>query len=142
MISNPDKKSRRTSAAFYGVLAFATIATTVFHESAHFGMGLALGHEMAMSFNQTHAVSAASVSERDAMLIAAAGPAVTISQAAIAFVLIRGRAQMMAYPFLFAAWFMEPAQANAQREEGLLEVRALSEEVRQLRAQLEARGKG
>ena len=111
MISNPDKKPRRTSAAFYGVLAFATIATTVFHESAHFGMGLALGHEMAMSFNQTHAVSAASVSARDAMLIAAAGPAVTISQAAIAFVLIRGRAQMMAYPFLFAAWFMRFAAA-------------------------------
>lgn len=43
---------------------------------------------------------------------------------------------------LFASWFMEPAQANAQREEGLLELRALHDEVRQLRAQLEARDKG
>jgi hypothetical protein len=93
------------------MLAFATIATTIVHELAHFGMGLALGHDMAMSFNQAHAVSAGSVSARDAMLIAAAGPVITILQAIIAFTMIRGRAYLLAYPFLFAAWFMRFAAA-------------------------------
>jgi hypothetical protein len=111
VISHPGRKSRITGAAFYGVLAFAAIVTTIVHETAHFGMGRALGHGMAMSFNHAHAVAGGSVSARDAMLIAAAGPAVTILQAGIAFVLIRGRAHLLAYPFLFAAWFMRFAAA-------------------------------
>lgn len=111
VISHLEKKPRKPGAVFCGVLAFATIATTVVHEAAHFGMGLMLGHQMEMSFNQAHAVSVDSVSARDAMLITATGPTITVLQAAIAFALIRGRAGLLAYPFLFAAWFMRFAAA-------------------------------
>lgn len=38
---------------------------------------------------------------------------------------------------LFASWFMEPAQSNAQREEGLLELRALRQDIQELRARLD-----
>ncbi len=96
----------RTRASFYGVLVLATLMTTVVHEAAHWAMGSALGHEMAMSFNEARVASGAGASVRDVMLITAAGPAITLLQAVIAYALIRSRGLRLAYPFLFAAWFM------------------------------------
>lgn len=106
MILRDGAKSGRAGASFYGVLVFAAVLTTVVHETAHWAMGSALGHEMAMSFNEAYAVSGAGIPTRDAMLITAAGPAITLLQALVAYALIRGRGLPLAYPFLFAAWFM------------------------------------
>jgi hypothetical protein len=106
-----DKAPYEIGAAFYCMLVAATVVTTIVHETAHWAMGIALGHDMAMSFNEAHAVSANDVSAGHAMLIAAAGPAITMLQALIAFVLVRGRGLLLAYPFLFAAWFMRFAAA-------------------------------
>jgi hypothetical protein len=101
----------RTGVPFYGVLVLATLLTTLIHEAAHWGMGVALGHAMAMTLNQTHAIGGAVVSLRDALWIDAAGPAITIAGALIAFALIQRRGMLLAYPFLFAAWFMRFAAA-------------------------------
>ncbi len=101
----------KTRIVFYGVLMLAVIMTTAVHETAHWGAGTVLGHEMAMSFNQAHALVGATVSARDSILITAAGPAITMLQALVAFVLIRGRGLRLAYPFLFAAGFMRFAAA-------------------------------
>lgn len=89
----------KIGATFYAVLIAATVATTIVHETAHWAMGTALGHDMAMSFNAAHAVAASGVSAGHAMLITAAGPAVTFLQALIAFVLVRSRGLLLAYPF-------------------------------------------
>ncbi len=105
------KAPYKIGATFYGVLIAATVSTTIVHETAHWAMGTALGHDMAMSFNAAHAVAASGVSAGHAMLITAAGPAVTFLQALIAFALVRSRGLLLAYPFLFAAWFMRFAAA-------------------------------
>lgn len=104
-----ERVSTRTQ--FYGVLVLATLLTTVVHETAHWAMGMALGHDMAMSFNEAYVVSEAGVPIRDAMLITAAGPVITILQALAAYALIRGRGLRLAYAFLFVAWFMRFAAA-------------------------------
>ncbi len=96
---------------FYTTLVFATLITTLVHEAAHWGMGTAFGHEMAMSFNQAYVVGGVSVPLRHALWIDAAGPAVTVAGALIAFALIRLRRTGLAYPFLFAACFMRFAAA-------------------------------
>lgn len=101
----------RTGMQFYGVLALAVLLTAVVHETAHWATGVALGHPMAMSFNEAYAVAGAAVPARDAMLITAAGPGITLMQALVAFALIRRRGLRLAYPFLFAAWFMRFAAA-------------------------------
>jgi hypothetical protein len=111
MLPHSGKALYKTGLTFYGVLLAAIVATTIVHETAHWAMGTALGHDMAMSFNEAHAVAASGVSAGHAMLITAAGPAVTFLQALIAFVLVRSRGLLLAYPFLFAAWFMRFAAA-------------------------------
>ncbi|HTU99381.1 MAG TPA: potassium channel family protein, partial [Luteitalea sp.] len=40
---------------------------------------------------------------------------------------------------LLAAWFTEPAQASAQRDEAIAELRALRDEIRMLQERLDAR---
>jgi hypothetical protein len=111
MFLHDEARNGRARASFYGALVLATLLTTVVHETAHWAMGSALGHRMAMSFNEAHAVSGAGVPALDAMLITAAGPAVTVLQALVAYALIRSRRWRLAYPFLFAAWFMRFAAA-------------------------------
>ena len=106
MNTRDGNKEAGVGASFYGVLVLATLLTTVVHEAAHWAMGSALGHEMVMSFNEARVASGAGASVRDVMLITAAGPAITVLQAVVAYILIRGRGLRLAYPFLFAAWFM------------------------------------
>jgi hypothetical protein len=106
-----DEAPYKAGAAFYCMLVAATVVTTIVHETAHWAMGIALGHDMAMSFNEAHAVAENDIAASHAMLIAAAGPAITILQALVAYVLVRSRGLLLAYPFLFAAWFMRFAAA-------------------------------
>jgi hypothetical protein len=105
------KTPAKIGAGFYCVLVLAAVATTLVHETGHWAMGVALGHEMAMTFNEAYAVSPKEVAADHGMLITAAGPVITIIQALIAFALIRFRGQLLAYPFLFAACFMRFAAA-------------------------------
>jgi hypothetical protein len=91
-------------------LAGVLVLTFVVHEAAHWAMGVALGHEMVVGLNGA-GTRAGGASARDAFLISAAGPFVTIVQALAAFQWLRSRASTLAYAMLFAACFMRFAAA-------------------------------
>ena len=101
----------RVDARFYITLVIAVVLTFAVHEAAHWTAGLALGHDMVISLNGVVAAPGTAVPARDAFVITAAGPAMTVLQALIAFALIRSRGALLAYPFLFTAWFMRFAAA-------------------------------
>jgi hypothetical protein len=92
-------------------LAGVLVLTFVLHEAAHWAMGVALGHDMVVGLNGAGTRATTGVSARDAFLISAAGPFVTIVQALVAFQLARSRASTPAYAVLFAACFMRFAAA-------------------------------
>ncbi len=99
------------NARFYLTLVIASVLTFVVHEAAHWIAGLALGHDMEMSLNGVVAAPGAAVPARDEFVITAAGPVMTALQALLAFAWIRSRGALLAYPFLFTAWFMRFAAA-------------------------------
>ena len=73
-------------------------------------MGVALGHDMRISLNEVGPVDRA-IPTRDLLLIAAAGPLVTLVQAVFAALAIRRYGRRWLYGVLFAAWFMRLAAA-------------------------------
>ena len=101
----------RVGTRFYAALAIAAVVTFAMHEGAHWISGLALGHDMGISLNGVTAAPGVVLSARDAFIVTAAGPAITVLQALVAFALIRSRGVLLAYPFLFVAWFMRFAAA-------------------------------
>lgn len=102
---------KRVGWNFYGTLLAAVVLTSLLHEAAHWLAGVALGYEMVMSLNAAAPRSGGFLSERDAFLVSGAGPLLTFAQGVVAFVVVRKRASLLAYPFLFAAWFMRFAAA-------------------------------
>jgi hypothetical protein len=90
--------------AYYGWLFVAGILTYVVHEAAHWLMGRTLGYPMAASLNSVRALTPTTLT--DATLISAAGPAITIVQALIAFHLVRTRLSTTAFAFLIWAAFL------------------------------------
>lgn len=102
---------RRIPIAFYAVLAAACPLTFVLHEGGHWLAGTLLGHAMRFSLNAVVTASGTSASTLDALMITGAGPLVTLLQGIVAFLLVRRRNALMAYAFLFAAWFMRFAAA-------------------------------
>ncbi len=97
---------RRPGPAFYWTFLAASILTFVLHEIAHWCAGKILGYDMVLRLNHALPRSGAFDSPRDAFLTDMAGPAFTVLQGLVAFVLIRRKALLFAYPALFAAWFM------------------------------------
>jgi hypothetical protein len=88
------------------MLLAASILTFVLHELAHWSAGELLGYDMRMSLNAAEPRSGDFDSARHGFLVAAAGPAFTALQALAAFVLIRRKGLLLAYPVLFGACFM------------------------------------
>ena len=103
--------STRVSWSFYATLLVAAVLTFLLHEAAHWLGGLALGYDMVMSLNGASPRSGGFLSERDAFVVSGAGPLLTVAQGLVAFVLVKSRAVLSAYPFLFVAWFMRLAAA-------------------------------
>ncbi len=104
-------RPRAAGLRFYATLAIAAIVTFALHEAGHWIAGVALGYDMVIRINEVVAAPGSLVAARDAFIITAAGPAATVLQAVLAFALIRTRDRLLAYPFLFAAWFMRFAAA-------------------------------
>ena len=80
------------------------IATFIAHEAAHWATALALGHDAFFSLNAAGARG--TVDSADSFLISAAGPALTVIQALLAFALVMRRASPLAYAVLYVAAFM------------------------------------
>lgn len=96
--------SRRVGAGFYALLPLIALATFVVHEGAHALAGIALGHEMTVSLNSSAPVG--SVPNAHGLMIAAAGPLVTLIGGLIAFALVLARDSLIAYGVLYMALFM------------------------------------
>ena len=100
---------RRAGPSFYLFLLVIAPLTYLIHEAAHWLMGEALGHAMSFSINGSGPSSPTSV--RDHLLISAAGPAMTLMQGVVAFLLVRGRDSLIAYGVLFFALAMRATAA-------------------------------
>lgn len=95
---------RRVGPGFYVLLLLIAVATFALHEGAHWLAGVALGHEMTVTLNSSAPVGA--VPRDHDLLIAAAGPVVTLAGGLIAFALVLTRDSLAAYGVLFFALFM------------------------------------
>tara|TARA_R110000782_G_scaffold169812_1_gene261658 strand:+ start:454 stop:990 length:537 start_codon:yes stop_codon:yes gene_type:complete len=98
------RNTRRVGPGFYPLLFIVALLTFALHEGAHWLAGIALGHDMVVSLNGSHATT--SVPALDAMLISAAGPVVTLIQGILALSLVLMRKSLTAYALLFFAAFM------------------------------------
>ncbi|MEM7571783.1 MAG: hypothetical protein AAF433_02730 [Bacteroidota bacterium] len=88
-------------------VAAIVVATWLVHEFAHWLMSEALGYDAIMSFNKVWSVSGQSPTTTHALLIAAAGPIITLLQAITAFYFLRsGSWNKYWYAALFTACYM------------------------------------
>lgn len=94
----------RTGPGFYLLLFAVMVATFAVHEAAHWLTALLLGH--APFYGLNGAGTRDTVSTLHGALISAAGPAITVLQGLVAFVLIRGGAGLTAFAVLWCAAFM------------------------------------
>jgi hypothetical protein len=96
----------RVGAWFYWTLVAVLFLSFVLHELAHWSVGEWLGYDMRMSLNHAAPRGGVFDSPRDAFLVTCAGPAFTVLQALVALLLIRRSGWLLAYPVLFAGFFM------------------------------------
>lgn len=89
---------------FYLTLVWVGLATFVLHESAHWIAGRLVGLDVRFSLNGVTPIGPVTTAQHVAM--SAAGPAVTIVQAIVAFVMLRARPGATALAFLIWAAFM------------------------------------
>lgn len=90
----------------YILLTFIAVTVTwILHEFAHWLTGSLLGYKMGMGLNQTFP-SQAYNSDRDYQFISAAGPALTLIQAFIIFIIMQRKKIILLYPFLFTCFYM------------------------------------
>jgi hypothetical protein len=94
----------KLKAPFYLWFVFAFLASYAIHESAHWLMGAALGMEMEFRLNAVRYMSSTAPWQR--ALADAAGPAITIVQAVVAYVLVQRSEPVKAFAFLYVAAFM------------------------------------
>lgn len=96
--------TQRVRPSFYGVFALIAVATYLIHEAAHWLTGAALGYPVSYGVNSV--IPGAPMTEADHILMSAAGPAVTVLIALVAFALVLSRRSLTAYGVLYFAFFM------------------------------------
>lgn len=101
---------RPVGASFYAWFALVAVATYVVHEAAHWIVGAALGYPVSYGINSV--IPGAPMTAGDHMLMSAAGPAVTVVTALIAFYLVMRRDSLLAYAVLYFALFMRVIAAG------------------------------
>jgi hypothetical protein len=98
------KKANIFGPQFYLLLFIVALPTYLLHELGHWGMGQLFGFEQEFRLNGVSILSPATSAQR--ALTDFAGPAVTLLQGFIAFSLVRRRASIPAFAFLYQAAFM------------------------------------
>jgi hypothetical protein len=99
----------KLKAPFYLWFVAAFLVSYLIHESAHWLMAMALGIDAAFHLNAVRYLSPTAPWQR--ALIDGAGPAVTIAQAILAYVLVVRSASAKAFAFVYVAAFMRFAAA-------------------------------
>jgi hypothetical protein len=97
-------------ARFYAMLFAVGIGTFAIHEFGHWLAGTLLGLHMVGSPNHVWASSPMSVAQ--AVIVSAAGPLVTLGQAAIGFIAARSRGSLFGFALLYMAFFMRLVAAG------------------------------
>ncbi|AQR62802.1 hypothetical protein BZG35_14935 [Brevundimonas sp. LM2] len=100
----------RVGIGFYGRFALIAVATYLVHEAAHWAVGAALGYPVSYGINSV--IPGTPMTPIDQILMSAAGPAVTVVTALIAFVLVLRRQSLTAYAVLYFALFMRAVAAG------------------------------
>lgn len=101
---------RRVDASFYAWFALVAVATYLVHEAAHWLAGASLGYPVSYGINSV--IPGRPMTAHAHMLMSAAGPAVTVLGALIAFVLVMRRDSLIAYAALYFALFMRVIAAG------------------------------
>lgn len=101
---------RRVGAGFYGWFALVAVATYLVHEAAHWLVGRSLGYPVSYGINSV--IPGAPMTVTDHLLMSAAGPAVTLVGALIAFVVVMRKDSLIAYAVLYFALFMRVIAAG------------------------------
>ncbi len=97
----------RLTVKYTVISAIAVFASFFFHELSHWVAGELLGYKMSMTLNTVSPVAGVYKSKFDETIESAAGPAFTITQAIVFFLLMkRHRKNILLYPFLFAPLYM------------------------------------
>ena len=104
------RKYRRVDAGFYGVFALVAVASYLVHEAAHWLVGTALGYSVSYGVNSV--VPATPMTAGDHIMMSAAGPAVTLLMALVAFIFVMRRDSLTAYAVLYFALFMRAVAAG------------------------------
>jgi hypothetical protein len=99
----------KLKAPFYVWFVFAFLVSYLIHETAHWLTAMALGIDAEFRLNAVRYLSPTAPWQR--ALIDGAGPALTIAQAILAFVLVGRGASAKAFAFLYVAAFMRFAAA-------------------------------
>ena len=101
---------RRVGPGFYAWFALVAVATYLVHEAAHWLVGASLGYPVSYGINSV--VPGRAMTATAHMLMSAAGPAVTVLGALIAFVVVMRRDSLIAYAALYFALFMRVIAAG------------------------------
>lgn len=97
---------------FLVACAIAAVLTFVLHEGAHWAAGEALGYDMFLRANSAGLARGEYRNETDAMIVTIAGPAFTLLQALVAFVIARGSQSAAAFAFVLSALLMRMLAAG------------------------------
>ena len=99
----PAENSQQVNLRYVLITVVAVFVTWEVHELAHWFTGKAFGYPMAMTLNTAYSLNG--TTPRDAQVISAAGPLMTILQAVLLFMLMRGRERAFLYPFLLTCLY-------------------------------------
>jgi hypothetical protein len=100
------RKTNTLNLQYILISVIAVILTWLLHEFAHWAAGEALGNDMVMTANTGYPVSGAYKEPWHALIIDSAGPAITIIQAVVIFVLLKSRSTILLFPFLLTCLYM------------------------------------
>ena len=91
----------------YGlVVAVIVLGTWLLHEFSHWLTSESLGYDAFMGLNKVWSRGGQEVNSTHSLLISAAGPLITVLQAAVAFFWLRSRWNKYWYVVLFTAFYM------------------------------------
>jgi len=99
----------KLKAPFYAWFVFAFLVSYLIHEAAHWLTAVALGIDAEFHLNAVRYLSPTAPWQR--ALIDGAGPALTIAQAIVAFILVGRSGSAKAFAFVYVAAFMRFAAA-------------------------------
>jgi hypothetical protein len=84
----------------------AVAASWILHELAHWKAGTLLGYDMGMTLNKAFPIIGKFNSDGDYQVVSAAGPALTLIEALVVFLIMYRKKIIALYPFLVTCFYM------------------------------------